>query len=68
MINIREFLGLGYYTSQLDKFINEFRQKNQKFSASQRKESEKYSRIYALRDKTIFISPFIHNQHLWDKF
>lgn len=51
MINIREFFGLSYYTSDLDKFLEEFDQKNRKLSTSQQKEIEKYSRIfYTLRN------------------
>lgn len=50
MINIKEFLGLGYYTSKLDEFLAHFYQTHQKMSASQRAEMEKYNRIYKLRD------------------
>lgn len=50
MINIREFLGLGYYTSGLDEFLKEFDKKNPRHSASQRKEIEKYRRVFNLRD------------------
>lgn len=50
MINIREFLGLGYYQSGLDIFLHEFDKENPGLSESQRKEIEKYTRIYSLRD------------------
>lgn len=68
MINIREFLGLGYFTSNLDTFIAEFNQKNHKLSASQRDEIEKYSRIYALRDNPSSVNAPHHNKTLWNKF
>lgn len=50
MINIREFLGLQYYTSGLDQFLNEFDKTHPRLSASQRAEIKKFDRIYALRD------------------
>lgn len=65
MINIREFLGLGYYTSGLDEFLNDFNKTHPKLSASQQKELEKYRRIYALRDNAT--QPETQTT-LWDKF
>jgi hypothetical protein len=53
MIHIKTFLGLTYYTSELDKFLAEFNSQH-KQSESQRQEQEKYARIYQLRDKDIF--------------
>lgn len=50
MINIKEFLGLAYYTSGLDKFLANFDKTHPKMSASQRKEVEKYQRVFAERD------------------
>ena len=65
MINIREFLGLSYYTSELDTFLHAFDQANPKLSVSQRKEIEKYSRIYSLRDNVI---KAISEKILWKNF
>lgn len=65
MINIREFLGLNYYTSELDDFLAELAKSYPKLSPSQRKEIEKYKRIYALRDQP---SPVEQTDTLWDKF
>jgi len=45
MFNIKKFLNLEYYTSELDKFLSEFARKHSKLSASQRLEQEKYQRI-----------------------
>ena len=50
MINIKEFLGLAYYTSDLDKFLADFDETHHKMSVSQRKEAEKYRKIIAARD------------------
>jgi len=65
MINIREFLGLSYYSSNLDKFLTEFKKMNPKVSISQRKEIEKYTRIYALRDHA---TPSETKKTFWEKF
>lgn len=66
MINLREFLGLSYYTSALDKFLSKFRQSHQKLSPSQQSEISKYARIHALRDKAS--TPAANQTKLWDKF
>lgn len=50
LINIREFLGLGYYESELDQFLKHYDKTHPKLSASQRAEVEKYKRVYRLRD------------------
>lgn len=65
MINIKEFLGLGYYTSELDLFLTEFDKTHPKSSASQRKEKDKYARIYRLRDNPNQHEP---NEKFWDRF
>jgi hypothetical protein len=65
MINIKEFLGLDYYTSPLDEFLANFDKSHPKLSASQRKELEKYKRIYALRDRPQEVKV---DKPLWDKF
>jgi hypothetical protein len=65
MISIREFLGLNYYTSELDQFLIDFDQSHSKLSASQRAEKEKYARIFELRD-----NPHQRDakEHFWDNF
>ncbi len=67
MLNkIRAFLGLNYYTSDLDKFINDFRQDRGSLSASQHKEVEKYRRLNELRDNA---NATAHTKKsFWDKF
>ena len=50
MINIKDFLGLTYYTSELDQFLKYIDRQNPKLSESQRKEKEKYACIFQLRD------------------
>jgi hypothetical protein len=65
MTNIREFLGLAYYTSNLDDFLAEFDKTHHKMSLSQRKEIEKYNRIYGLRDNP---AQNEGKETFWDKF
>ena len=48
---LKEFLNLNSYISELDRFLKHFDQINNKLSHSQLKEKEKYTRIYELRDK-----------------
>ncbi len=45
MFSIKNFLNLGYYTSELDKFLSEYAKKHPKLSVSQREEMEKHQRI-----------------------
>lgn len=49
-MSLREFLGLEYYVSKLDEFLAKFDKNHPKPSASQRKEIEKYNKIFDLRD------------------
>lgn len=65
MKKIKKFLGLDYYTSQLDEFLESYDKKHQKLSASQRQEMAKYKRVYALRDNPHQHEP---NEQIWDKF
>jgi hypothetical protein len=51
MLNIKAFLGLVYYTSNLDEFLAQYAHTHPSLSRSQRKEKEKYARIFALRDR-----------------
>ena len=41
----------SYFISEIDKFLQNFRKKHPQLSLSQRKEKEKFQRIYELRDK-----------------
>jgi hypothetical protein len=65
MFSIREFLGLGYYTSSLDEFLASFRKAHPKLSTSQCKEIEKYKRISILRDNPI---EHIPKKQFWNQF
>jgi len=67
MINIRAFLGLTYYTSELDQFLVEFDQQHPNLSPSQRKENEKYRHIFQLRDNP-GSSQHEQTDKLWDNF
>ena len=64
-MNIKEFLGLTYFTSKLDQFLAAYDKSHPKLSASQRKEVEKYARINQLRDHA---SQPHHENIFWDKF
>ena len=65
MINIKAFLGLTYYTSELDQLLAAFDKEYPALSASQRKEKEKYNRIYQLRDNPDRPES---EESFWDKF
>lgn len=65
MTNIREFLGLSYYTSGLDDFLAEFDKTHHKMSLSQRNEIKKYNRIFCLRDNA---AQHEGKETFWDKF
>lgn len=41
---------LTNFVSEIDQFLQAFDQKNPKLSTSQKREKEKYQRIYRLRD------------------
>lgn len=61
---IKDFLGLEYFTSEIDQFLIDFDHSHPKLSESQRKEKDKYQRIYALRDDPrayIEVDDFWHN-------
>lgn len=66
MLNIKEFLGLGYYTSELDQFLAEYEKTHPQLSASQQREVEKYKRIYQLRDNQQ--QQPVQTTSFWDKF
>lgn len=65
MINVRKFLGLEYFTSELDQFLIDFDKSHPKLSASQRQEKEKYMRINRLRDNPRAIEP---EDDFWQNF
>lgn len=65
MINIKALLGLSYYISELDEFLSEYDKNHPKLSASQRKEMEKYAKVYKLRDLP---EPPLSKDSLWDNF
>lgn len=62
---IKEFLGLAFYTSKLDQFLEELNKKYHKHSDSQAAESKKYQRISTLRDRATSDAT---QPSLWDKF
>lgn len=57
MINIlrvlKKFLGLDFYISPLDQFLEDYDKNHPKISLSQRKEIEKYARIIHLRNHKV---------------
>ncbi len=65
MINIRAMLGLTYYISELDEFLIDYDKKHPKLSASQRKEIEKHTRVFSLRDQP---EQSQAREEFWDKF
>jgi hypothetical protein len=65
VLNLKEFFGLNYYISELDQFLTHFDRENPKLSASQRKEKEKFARIYRLSDNP---NPAEMEETFWDKF
>jgi hypothetical protein len=65
MINIKSLLGLDYYTSELDQFLTEFSKKHPKLTPNQRKEVQKYERVYRLRDDPQYVE---HKSTFWANF
>ena len=45
-MNIKEFLGLDYYVSEIDKFLIDFDNSHHKLSLSQQKEIKKHKNIF----------------------
>ncbi|GEM_PF-1080003 len=68
MINIKQILGLTHYTSELDQFLSDFAKTHPKLSSSQRKEKEKYARIYRLRDNPQSSETSKTKDSLWEEF
>lgn len=51
MINyIKKWLNLNFYVSELDQFLQTYRQAHPKISCSQKAEIQKYQTIYQKRD------------------
>jgi hypothetical protein len=69
MLNIKELfinlIGLKYYTSELDQFLNDNRYTHSVLSVSQQQEEAKYARIFDLRDNPNFVPP---QSTFWSKF
>ncbi|OGT60168.1 MAG: hypothetical protein A3E85_04240 [Gammaproteobacteria bacterium RIFCSPHIGHO2_12_FULL_45_12] len=65
-MNLREFFNLTYYTSKLDTFLKQFDREHPALSASQRREKEKYDRLYTLRDQATHQPK--PETHLWENF
>ncbi|OGT38426.1 MAG: hypothetical protein A3F12_02885 [Gammaproteobacteria bacterium RIFCSPHIGHO2_12_FULL_38_14] len=63
--SLKTWLGLDFYTSEIDHFLTNFDQKHSKLSESQILEINKYTRIYQLRDHT---TQKEQTQSFWDKF
>lgn len=64
-MNLKEFLGLGYYTSPLDEFLQDYDKKHNKLAKGQKQEITKYHRIFKLRDTSNTESSDLS---FWDKF
>lgn len=62
---LKNLFNLTYYTSELDDFLANFDKNHPKLSTSQRKEIEKYTRIFNLRDKP---NQTELTQEFWDNF
>lgn len=65
MFDIKKWLGLSYYTSETDQFLNKLRGKKKVISASQQAEKSKYERINLHRDTEIKTAD---SDSFWDKF
>lgn len=60
-----KFFNLGFYTSKIDQFLDEYSKKNHDLSLSQRLEIAKYDRIQTLRDQPC---PVEVKKSFWEKF
>lgn len=65
MFNLKEFLGLNYFTSELDQFMMNYGKTHPKLSCSQQKEKDKYDKIFSMRDDSYQIKA---KKIFWDKF
>lgn len=66
MFNLRAFLGLTFYTSELDQFLKNYDKNHPKLTAAQTAEKTKYERIYRLRDKALNVTK--RATSLWERF
>jgi hypothetical protein len=68
MFNLKAWFGTVPYISELDQFLNRFRQTHPKLSPAQQKERDKYAKIASWRDqpRTQEIAP--KRATLWEKF
>ena len=65
MINIKAFLNLTYYTSELDQFLADYDQTHPQRSASQCREKEMYQHIFEKHDNSCLDKP---KKPVWDNF
>ena len=65
MFNLRSFLGLDYYTSELDQFLKQYDKSHPSLTPAQKFEKDKYRRVYQLRDKA---DQLPQETSFWDKF
>lgn len=66
MINIKKLFKQDLYVSQTDKFLSGFDKAHPELSKSQRKEVDKYNRVYKLRDDAK--AKDSEKESFWDKF
>lgn len=65
MFNLRRFLGLAYYVSDADRFLENYDKTHSRSSSSQQAEISKYKRIFSRRDKAVVSDD---KSSVWDKF
>lgn len=63
--SLKNFLGLAFFSSEIDQFLKKWDKDHPKLSSSQRAEINKYERIYRLRDNAANIP---ETKTFWDKF
>ena len=67
MLNIKTWLGLVPYVSEIDQFLRQFRKTHPQLTDAQQKEKEKYSNISRLRDKSQTASG-VKTETIWNNF
>ena len=67
MTTLREFLGLSFFISKIDKFLDNFRRNNRHLSKLQREEIAKYEVVNRRRDQIDSQNATSH-QKLWEQF
>jgi hypothetical protein len=63
IMNLKAFLNLTFYTSELDQFLKKFDITHPNLSLSQNLEKAKHERIYALRD---YATNIHSSDDIWD--